>query len=109
MDYAIDYSFDEEKNNWTVNLTGEIDIFNSADLKKQLTDLTLEKNADLYINCKNLEFIDSTVLGALVGVLKNVKSYGGEIHLVKIKPNLSRLFKITNLDKAFIMDGDNDE
>jgi anti-sigma B factor antagonist len=106
MDYALDAVFDEENKHWLVTISGEVDIFNSSEMKKKLTELINEKNTDLAIDCRFLEYIDSTALGALVGVLKNVKNYGGAMHLRNVKPSLSKLFKITNLDKVFIMDGD---
>ena len=106
MDYVLDSVFDQEKKCWSVSIVGEIDIFNSAEMKKSLTDLINQKNTDIVLDCKYLDYIDSTALGALVGVLKNVKSYGGSIYLRNIKPSLSKLFKITNLDKVFIMEGE---
>ena len=109
MDYALDSVFDHEKKRWSVSIIGEVDIFNSADMKKSLTDLINQKNTDIMLDCKYLDYIDSTALGALVGVLKNVKSYGGSIYMRNVKPNLSKLFKITNLDKVFIMEGEGSE
>ncbi len=109
MDFELNYVFDEEKNKWLIQLTGEVDIFNSAELKKKLLDLIEEKKTDLCIDCKELVYIDSTALGALVAVLKNVKYYSGEIRLSHLRPNLSKLFKITNLDKVFVMEVDTNE
>jgi len=109
MDYILDSFFDQEKKRWSVTIGGEIDIFNSAEMKKSLTDLVNQKNSDMVLDCKYLDYIDSTALGALVGVLKNVKSYGGSIYLRNVKPNLSKLFKITNLDKVFLLEGDDSE
>jgi len=109
MDFSIVSTFDQEKKLWSVEISGEVDIFNSAEMKKKLTDLINEKNADMLMDCRNLEYIDSTALGALVGVLKNIKNYGGSMHLLNVKPNLVKLFKITNLDKVFIMEGDSNE
>ena len=106
MDYTLDAVFDKEKKHWAVSIIGEVDIFNSADMKKSLTELIKQKNADIKLDCKSLNYIDSTALGALVGVLKNVKSYGGSIYLCNVKPNLNKLFKITNLDKVFIIEDD---
>ena len=105
MDFQMECAHDEPNGRWDVTLSGEIDIFNSADLKKQLTELLQEKPADLYLHCKHLEYIDSTALGALVGVMKNVRDNNREMHLKDVKPNLCKLFRITNLDKVFIIEG----
>jgi len=50
--------------------------------------------------------MDSTSIGALVSVLKNVKTYGGKVVLKKLRPNLLKLFRITNLDKVFEIGGE---
>ena len=101
VNFEIEKKYDGS--NWQVSLIGEIDIFNSADMKKQLTQLMEEHSADVHVDCKNLEYIDSTGLGALVGVLKNVKSHGKEMSLSEVRPNILKLFRITNLDKVFII------
>ena len=109
MDYSITYNYDEAGKVWDINLTGEFDIFNSAELKNALTKLSEDKNADLLIDCAALDYMDSTAIGSLVAVLKNVKTYEGKIILKNMKPNLLKIFRITNLNKVFEIVGDTDE
>jgi len=105
MDYSFEKRFDSERDAWDIAVAGEIDIFNSGDFKTELMEAVTEKPKDLHINCERLKYIDSTALGSLVAVLKNVKSYHGEIFLTNLRTSLLKLFKITNLDKAFIIEG----
>ena len=107
MDFTLEYEFDEENGRWNVALAGEIDIFNSSRLRTDLKMLFDHKEADMYFDCKDLEYIDSTALGALVGVMKTVKGAGCEMHLANVKPNLMKLFRITHLDQIFIIEGGN--
>jgi len=107
MDFGIEKTFDG--NVWRITLSGEIDIYNSSDMKTLLTKLMEEHTADMHVDCNNLEYIDSTGLGALVGALKNIKSQGKEMHLLNVKPNILKLFRITNLDKVFIIEEGRDE
>ena len=109
MDFEMGFNFDEQNNRWDITLSGEIDVFNSPEVKKRLINLLEEKCVDLYVQCNNLEYIDSTALGALVGVLKHAKSIGCEIKLISVKPNLLKLFRITNLDGLFSIEGDSHE
>ena len=102
MDFTIENTFDG--GSWRVNLSGEIDIYNSSDLKAKLTGLMTEKPADIHINCKTLEYIDSTGLGALVGVLKHVKDLDREVYLSNVRPSITKLLRITKLDKVFIIE-----
>ena len=106
MDFFMDAVFNEKANRWEVSLAGEVDIFSSPDMKAKLNALLQDRQADLHIDCGKLEYLDSTALGSLVGVLKNIKAYGGEMHLSHIRPNLLKLFRITNLDKVFVIEGD---
>ena len=101
MDFEIESTYDGSS--WRVNISGEIDIYNSTDMKTKMAQLMDEHIADVHLDCKNLEYIDSTGLGALVGVLKHVKGHGKEMHLFNVKANISKLFRITNLDKVFII------
>ena len=89
---------------WEVKFTGEIDIYNSASIKTVLARLMEEQIADVHIDCDELEYIDSTGLGALVGALKNIKSHNKEMCLKNVKPNILKLFHITNLDKVFVIE-----
>lgn len=109
MELIIDSEFDPQNNNWMIEITGEIDLFNSADMKNKLLSLLDDKPANLIIDCKKLDYIDSTALGALIAVLKNTKSYGCDVILKNIKPKIEKLFRITNLDRVFKIEGDKDE
>jgi anti-sigma B factor antagonist len=104
MDFILESVFDEQKDHWLITLSGEIDIFNSNDMKTRIAALLDEKGADIFIDCKGLDYIDSTGLGALVGVLKNVKALGKEMHLMSVKTNILKLFRITNLDKVLVIE-----
>ncbi len=109
MTENISYKNNIESKRWEVSLTGEIDIFNSDEVKTALLEMVSEKEQNVYIDCKNLSYIDSTGLSALVAVLKKVKAYSGDVTLKNLLPNVFKVIKITNLDKLFIIEGDANE
>lgn len=109
MDLSISNNYKAENNLWEVNVKGEIDIFNSQEFKTSLLELLEQKQAGIAIDCDELSYIDSTGLGALVAVLKKTKEFGGEVSLYNVKPKLYKLFRITNLDKVFKIEGEEDE
>ena len=102
MDFGIEKN--QQDGSWHIILSGEIDIYNSTELKSQLAGLMTENPLDVHVDCTNLEYIDSTGLGALVGALKNIKSHEKNMYLANVKPNILKLFHITNLDKVFILE-----
>lgn len=105
MDFKLIPEFIADKNIWEIEVQGEIDIYNSSNLKDYLSNLIQQHPCDIHLDCANLEYIDSTGLGALVSIIKKVKQYHGNIHLKDVKSNVAKVFKITNLDKVFIIEG----
>lgn len=109
MTENLKYKDNEEIKAWEVSLEGEIDIFNSEEVKSALLAIIEEKAQNVIIDCKDLSYIDSTGLSALVAMLKSVKEYSGEVTLKNLLPNVYKVIKITNLDKLFIIEGDGNE
>jgi len=107
MDFGLVENYDGDC--WHVILSGEVDIYNSAEMKTRLTALMREHTADLHVDCRDLEYIDSTGLGALVGVFKFFKAHDKMMCLYNVKPNILKLFRITNLDKFFTIKEGRDE
>ncbi len=52
------------------------------------------------INATSLNFVDSTGLGAIVGVMKQMRS-DGTLAIVGASPNFARLLAMTGLDQVF--------
>ena len=50
---------------------------------------------------EGVRFFCSQVLGLLLEMRAKLKTYGGEVEISGINPQLYRIFKITHLDKIF--------
>ncbi|MGL5711892.1 MAG: STAS domain-containing protein [Paraclostridium sp.] len=90
---------------WNVNIDGELDVAASDKVKDHLNNLVEEKPVDIKINFTNLEYIDSTGLGALIGVLKRLKVNEKDIYILNPRKNVKKIFDITGLDKIFKVEG----
>lgn len=88
---------------------GDVDIYTSSDFKEQVLEAFEQKKTDILIDGQKLEFIDSTGLGSLISILKKVKEQEKKIYISNIKPNIKKLFIITELDKLFIIRGEGNE
>ncbi|MDQ2087706.1 STAS domain-containing protein [Herbivorax sp. ANBcel31] len=84
-----------------VSLSGEVDIYTSQELKDNLYRVVESNKKDLIIDCKELDYIDSTGLGIFVGALKKAKQHEKKITITNLKDNIKKLFIITGLDKIF--------
>ncbi len=101
MSLTIKEKIDENSKQITVYPIGEIDIYTSDELKSKLIEIISSKDGDLVLECDELEFIDSTGLGALISVLKVTQEKDKEIILRNVKPNIKKLFFLTKLDQVF--------
>jgi anti-anti-sigma factor len=53
------------------------------------------------IDLSNVEFIDSTFLGVIVGTLKKAVKSGGDLKLIGFQPNVRSMFELTRLFRVF--------
>ena len=105
MSITINSIIDTKNDFWEVSLAGELDVSTADKLKKSLHKLVDEKNIDMKLNLENLDYIDSTGLGVMIGILKRLKIENKEVYIEKPKNNVRRIFNITGLDKVFKMEG----
>ncbi|QZY55045.1 STAS domain-containing protein [Crassaminicella profunda] len=106
MSIRIDKRYHQEENLWVLGITGEIDIYTASELKETLMAMLDEHKENIKIDCAELGYIDSTGLGVLIGALKRLKKYDKNIIIVNPKANVSKLFRITGLNKIFIIEGE---
>ncbi len=101
MGLQVIKNFEDELNQWIVKPIGEIDIYSSAEFKDTLLKLIEEKNVDINIIGTSLDYIDSTGLGVLISVIKQMKESETTIIITDIKPSIKKLLELTSLDKIF--------
>ena len=93
--------FSERNDRWEVKVIGEVDIDSAEELKFKLVDLLSEKNRSIIINAQDMDYIDSTGLGMLIGIVKRLKSEDNDLIIASPKPGIMKLLTITGLDKVF--------
>ena len=84
-----------------VTVGGEIDVYTAPKLREQLIDLVSSGNYHLVVDMENVDFLDSTGLGVLVGGLKKVRAHEGSMELICSQDRLLKIFRITGLAKVF--------
>jgi anti-sigma B factor antagonist len=105
MSINIDSKLNDEKGFWDISVEGELDVSTADKLKEYLYNLADEKILDMKINLERLDYIDSTGLGVMIGVLKKLKTDNKEIYILNPKSNVKKIFTITGLDKIFKVEG----
>jgi anti-sigma B factor antagonist len=84
-----------------VHLSGDIDIFTTARLRKRLIN-TLNASTDLLIlDLSRVTFCGAGGLGVLIGIQGRARSQGITLALTGVSPSVARLLRITGLDQRF--------
>jgi anti-sigma B factor antagonist len=93
----------EAEGRTVVAVAGEIDVYTAPRLREEITELVAAGTYDLVIDMSEVEFLDSTGLGVLVGGLKKVRAHDGSLQLVCNQDRLLKIFRITGLAKVFVI------
>ncbi len=88
-----------------LRLSGSLDVATTRLMKETLAELSTGKHHDLIIDLTQVEFLDSTGLGALVGAYRRAAEAGGRVELVVSDGPIARLFNITGLCRVFTIFG----
>ena len=83
-----------------VQVAGEVDVYTAPMLREQIRELAAKSAMHLIADLGQVDFLDSTGLGALVGGLKRLREAGGSLALVISSPRILRIFQVTGLTKV---------
>lgn len=80
---------------------GEIDVYTAPKLREGVIELLGAGAMHIIVDMREVEFLDSTGLGALVGALNRARTQDGSLRLVINSDRIIRIFRITGLVKVF--------
>jgi len=84
-----------------LSLAGEVDVANAGQVRDAALTLMSGGTKHLVVDLNATEYMDSTGLGTLVGLLKRMKESGGDVVIAVARPRVRRLFEITGLTQVF--------
>ena len=91
----------DELDGWAVaRVHGDIDVATAPRLREQLVAVVTGGQPNVVLDLDGVEFLDSTGLGVIVGLLKRTRTHGGDLRLVCTRPAVCRVFEITALDRT---------
>lgn len=83
-----------------VGLTGDVDASVHEQFDGVIQSCYADNRTDVVLECASLNFIDSTILGAIVKLYKQLKADGHRLIIKDLKPRIKKLFEICALDSV---------
>lgn len=83
-----------------LSVSGRIDAHKAPDLRRQFEALHAEGKHTIYLDTKEVSFIDSSGLAAIVSALKTARMHGGEFYLLNPSEAVSLILNYTMLDQV---------
>ena len=94
-------SIEELEGKIIATLEGELDTAAAMEVEKELQPLYENKGRDIVIECGKLEYIASSGLRILLGILKSTKAGGNKVILRNMNDDIRNVFKMTGLINLF--------
>lgn len=80
---------------------GILDGTKAPELRQSIEQALRDEATVVLIDLSETTFIDSSGLGALVNVLKLVRSHNGRFCLCSPNPQIKMVFELSSMDQAF--------
>ncbi len=94
-------SIEEIDGKYIATLEGEMDTAAAMEAEEALKVLYSTNGKDVIINCAKLEYIASSGLRILLGILKGAKAAGSRVVLRDVNDDIEEVFKLTGFISIF--------
>ena len=84
-----------------LSIEGRLDLTSASVLKDMSKQVIESESKKMILNLDKVDFINSSGLGALVSILKDVRSSQGSMKLTNLAPYVKEIFDITQLANIF--------
>ena len=84
-----------------IQLSGVLNQNNTDQLLDKVHDLLSQNIEIILIDMKNVSFMTSSGIGALVAALKAVHAVGGELYICSLSEQAKTIFNLTKMGQIF--------
>ena len=97
-------SIEEKDGKYVVALEGELDTTHAIEVEQAMQPLHEVNGKDIVIECTKLDYIASSGLRILLGLLKSAKANGNKVVLRNMNNEIKDVFKMTGFIDLFVIE-----
>jgi anti-sigma B factor antagonist len=83
--------------NYIIDVNGEMDLYNSYKLKELVMKMLEKKVERFIINLENVDYIDSSGIGALIYICSTIKKMNLKLIISNIHGSVKKVIELTKL------------
>jgi len=87
----------KHSNIYIIDVNGEMDLYNSYKLKELVMKMLEKKVENFVINLDNVDYIDSSGIGALIYIVSTVKKMNLKLIICNIHGSVKKVIELTKL------------
>ena len=80
-----------------IDVNGEMDLYNSYKLKELVLKMIERKIGQFIINLENVDYIDSSGIGALIYICSTIKKINMKLQIANIHGSVKKVIELTKL------------
>ncbi|MEF2244898.1 MULTISPECIES: anti-sigma F factor antagonist [unclassified Paenibacillus] len=97
---SLQAELEQYRNVLIVRLKGEMDHHTADAVRYKMEEALLRGSVEhIILSLKDLQFMDSSGIGVILGRYKQVRGKGGKMVVCDVNPNVHRLFELSGLFK----------
>lgn len=97
----LEYQQDDRDGLVVLALKGNLDALTARELKPTIDELVSSKKTRIICDLQQLRLIDSSGVGAIVSLFKQVRMLGGDVKIAGLADQPKEIFRLLRLDRAF--------
>jgi anti-sigma B factor antagonist len=82
---------------YIIDVNGEMDLYNSYKLKELVLKMIEKKIDKFIINLENVDYIDSSGIGALIFICSHIKKVNMKLQITNIHGSVKKVIELTKL------------
>jgi anti-sigma B factor antagonist len=86
---------------YIIDVLGEMDLYNSYKLKELLMKMIEKKIEQFVINLEDVEYIDSSGIGALIYITSTIKKMSLKLAITNVHGSVKKVIELTKLSGFF--------
>jgi anti-sigma B factor antagonist len=85
-----------------LSIEGELDAVTVSDLRVEIEKLLMRQIGRVEVDLSQLRMLDSSGVGALVSLYKQVRARGGEVVVLGLRDQPLAIFRLLRLDRVMV-------